>query len=315
MADFQDGALIMLYYGRHGTQPAVVVGHTNRGGLRIVRLLGSFGGSGMRVGAESTIKPTDDRIAGPLPTNDPRYREARQTIAQHFPHLSGAGGSSSGLWGIWDVGRREWLPDPLKGHVDRSPATFSSKAEAERKADREWRALNPDETFEVRPFAQESRRVRAQERNMPQARASHRSSNDVEDFKRILDEGVILVAGDANQTIEPHAEQVHVAIVFNVTGYGPHTAAIYVDQNRFHASQDSALQEAHEILEEWEREHYPMSEEDEEHRTETYDARMWTLPASKFCDAIYGTEAERFVEVEGDYDGEDDDDDLEDEDE
>ena len=69
-----------------------------------------------------------------------------------------------GVWGIWDVGRKQWMPDPLKGHIDTSPARYKSKTEAERKADRDWRALNPGERFEVRPL-REARRVEAPKRD------------------------------------------------------------------------------------------------------------------------------------------------------
>jgi len=123
------------------------------------------------------------------------------------------------------------------------------------------------------------------------------TKRSVEDFAEFLDKAVLLVAGDASGTIDPYAEEVHVAIVVNVTGYGPHVGAIYVDQNRFHASPDTALEGAFEELEEWEREHYPMSEEDEEYRTETFDGRTWTLPALAFTEAIYNTKAEQFIDV------------------
>lgn len=129
---------------------------------------------------------------------------------------------------------------------------------------------------------------------MPRAK----TNKSVEDFKKFLDEAVSLVAGESSGIIESQAEEVHVAIVFNVTGFGRHPGAIYADQNRFHASTDGALQEAHELLEEWERDHYPMSEEDEEHRTETFDGRTWTLPAGAFVDAVYGTDVEKFIDVE-----------------
>jgi hypothetical protein len=128
-------------------------------------------------------------------------------------------------------------------------------------------------------------------------RSSRLDGGGIEEFKDFLDKAVILVAGENDGYIDPNAEEVHVAIVVNVTGYGPHPGAIYVDQNRFHAGPDKALEEAHEILEEWEREHYPMSEEDEEHRTETFDGRTWKLPAGAFCDAIYNTKAEQFIDV------------------
>lgn len=124
------------------------------------------------------------------------------------------------------------------------------------------------------------------------------SEGPTKDFEKFLDEAVILVAGEASSVIDPYAEEVHVAIVFNVTGYGPHVGAIYADQNRFHAGSDEALQGAHELLEEWEEEHYP--DADAEHRTETFDGRTWTLPAREFADAIYGRKAEEFIDVEGD---------------
>ena len=65
-------------------------------------------------------------------------------------------------YGIWDVGRKKWMPDPLLGHMSRRPESFKTRGEAERTADREWRKLNPDVKFEVRPLpsTEESRRTR-----------------------------------------------------------------------------------------------------------------------------------------------------------
>lgn len=65
-------------------------------------------------------------------------------------------------YGIWDVGRKKWMPDPLLGHMSRRPESFKTRGEAERTADREWRKLNPDDKFEVRPLpsTEESRRTR-----------------------------------------------------------------------------------------------------------------------------------------------------------
>jgi hypothetical protein len=141
--------------------------------------------------------------------------------------------------------------------------------------------------------------------NMP------RTNKSVKEFAEFLDKNVILVAGGNDGYIDPYAEEVHVAIVVNVTGYGPHTGAIFVDQNRFHASADTALEGAYELLEEWERDHYP--EADDEHRTETFEGQTWTLPALKFADAIDGTAAERFIDIEAEEgdDGEGDDEDEE----
>lgn len=125
-----------------------------------------------------------------------------------------------------------------------------------------------------------------------------RAQETVEEFKEFLEKAVILVTGESSSYIDPHAEEVHVAIVVNVTGYGPHVGAIYVDQNRFHASADTALEGAHELLEEWERDHYPDAEEN----TETFEGRTWTLPALKFTEAIYGTKAEEFIDVDEEED-------------
>jgi len=151
-----------------------------------------------------------------------------------------------------------------------------------------------------------------------------KNSKNIEEFAEFLDKAVILVAGENDGYIDPHAEEVHVAIVVNVTGYGPHTGAIYVDQNRFHASSDESLQEAYSLLEEWERDHNPdyFAELEKEHGdeassvfTETFDGRTWTLPAEAFCDAIYGTAAEKFIDVLENEDDEDEDEDEEGDDE
>lgn len=46
---------------------------------------------------------------------------------------------------------------------------------------------------------------------------------------------------------------VHVAIVVDVQGFGPHYGSLYADQNRYHASADSALEAAYEMHENWMR--------------------------------------------------------------
>ena len=79
------------------------------------------------------------------------YGELRKHLGLASP------GKGGGVWGIWDVGRKQWMPDPLKGHIDTSPARYKSKTEAKRKADRDWRALNPGEQFEVRPLSEARR--------------------------------------------------------------------------------------------------------------------------------------------------------------
>jgi hypothetical protein len=67
-------------------------------------------------------------------------------------------------------------------------------------------------------------------------------------------EGYIIVqaAGDVDECSD---DPVHVCIVVDVSGYGPHAGSLYC-QNQYHASQDYALQTAYEMHEEWLREHY-----------------------------------------------------------
>lgn len=136
----------------------------------------------------------------------------------------------------------------------------------------------------------------------------HKTNTDANHFVGHLKNNVILVAGEAESIDLDDEDPIFVAIVVNVTGYGPHPGAIYAEQNRFHANGDSALEEAHEILEEWEREHYPAeSEEDEEHRTETFDGLVWKLTPQEFEDAIRGTPAVKFLDLEDEL-GEDEED-------
>ena len=85
-------------------------------------------------------------------------------------------------YGIWDVGRKKWMPDPLLGHMSRRPESFKTRGEAERTADREWRKLNPDVEFEVRPLpsTEESRRTRKDDEQILNAaeKAGIRYAND-----------------------------------------------------------------------------------------------------------------------------------------
>lgn len=55
-----------------------------------------------------------------------------------------------GGWGIYDVGRKKWMHNPLRAPVDMSPARFATKSEADRAADRDWRKLNPGSKFVAR---------------------------------------------------------------------------------------------------------------------------------------------------------------------
>ena len=68
-----------------------------------------------------------------------------------------------GQWGIWDVTEGKWMHDPLRAPVNMSPARYASPAEAERHADRDWRELNPDRMFVVRPLVEEGAGVDREE--------------------------------------------------------------------------------------------------------------------------------------------------------
>jgi hypothetical protein len=130
-------------------------------------------------------------------------------------------------------------------------------------------------------------------------------SKDLENFKGTLEKGVILVGGEVvdNNSIDIDDDTpVSVAIVVNVTGYGPHIGVICAVQGHV----DEALQEAYEILEEWEMDHNPdyFKELEKEHGdeassvfTETFDGIMWELPAEDFVAAIKGTAAEKYIDV------------------
>jgi hypothetical protein len=139
-------------------------------------------------------------------------------------------------------------------------------------------------------------------------------SEDADHFRKWLDEGVILRDGEGSVEISEDRfsghDPVWVAIVVNVQGYGPHEGAIYADQNRYHASADTALQEAYEILENYERDN--MSKEDwkrlekdaeennmdaSELMTETYDAVIWKLDPKEFAKALKGSKAAKFISV------------------
>ncbi len=136
-------------------------------------------------------------------------------------------------------------------------------------------------------------------------------SEDAEHFRKWLDEGVILRDGEGSVDVNDE-DPVWVAIVVDVQGYGPHEGAIYADQNRYHASADTALQEAYEILETYERDNiskeYRAELEKEwgdradEIMTETYDAVIWKLDSKEFAKAIKGSKAAKFVRV---YDSKD----------
>jgi hypothetical protein len=133
-----------------------------------------------------------------------------------------------------------------------------------------------------------------------------KKSNSAE-FRKWLEEGVILVGGEAEGSIDVDDETpVFVSIVVNVTGYGPHIGAIYAMQNPYHGGEDTALQNAFEILEDWEMDHNPdyFKELEAEHGdealdvfTETFEGRSWELSPEDFAAAIEGTEAAKYIET------------------
>lgn len=129
--------------------------------------------------------------------------------------------------------------------------------------------------------------------------------NDPKRFREYLEKGVILVGGESvdNNSIDPDNDTpVSVAVVVNVTGYGPHIGVICAVQGHV----DEALQEGYEILEDWEMDHNPdyFKELEAEHGesasevfTETFDAVMWELPVEDFVAAIKGTTAEKYIDI------------------
>jgi ferredoxin-NADP reductase len=126
-----------------------------------------------------------------------------------------------------------------------------------------------------------------------------------ENFREVLDKNAILVAGESSYIdIAKGAHPVHVAIIFDVTSYGPHTAAIYAHQGR--GGDDHAFQEAYELLEEWMREHQSdvlreleaeYGERADEVFMENAQGESWTLEPEEFGKAIKGTDASKFIEV------------------
>lgn len=136
------------------------------------------------------------------------------------------------------------------------------------------------------------------------------SSGDAKEFERLL-EAFILVEGEGDVQVggPGGTDPVHVAVVYDVVSYGPHTSAIYVDQNRYHASGDTALQAAYEILEQWELDYQSeaaktgdtylkdLQEEwgDEwmEIMTETFDGQTFQMSAEEFAD-IYNRNKEKY---------------------
>jgi hypothetical protein len=136
--------------------------------------------------------------------------------------------------------------------------------------------------------------------------------NQERTLKEFLTDAVFVRAGEGSIQLGD-SDPVHIAVMFDVHGYGPHPGAIYVDQNRYHASADTALQAADELLEEHEMEAHAdhLRELEEEHGdealsvfTETFDGRTWELSAEEAARNIEGTDAAKFIDI---YPAEDDD--------
>jgi hypothetical protein len=132
-------------------------------------------------------------------------------------------------------------------------------------------------------------------------------NRDPANLREFIERGVILIGGDTDGVRLSDPALVYVSIVVNVVGYGPHTGAIYAYQNAYHGNADEALQNAYEILEDWEMEHNLdyFRELEEEYGdeasgvfTETFDGLGWKLSAAQFAAAIAGTKAEEFIEVD-----------------
>jgi hypothetical protein len=129
-----------------------------------------------------------------------------------------------------------------------------------------------------------------------------------EDLRRALEGNFIIQGGDGWITLDD-PDPVHIAVVYAVDGYGPHEAAIFVDQNRYHASGDTALQGAYEILEQYWWENYSghydelvkdygeQEVQDYGMFTEHFEGIIWELSAQEAADAIRGTDADLFIEI------------------
>lgn len=125
---------------------------------------------------------------------------------------------------------------------------------------------------------------------------------DIVELKRLIKNAALLVDGgsDLYNTKDP----VTVALVFDVTSFGPHQAAIFADQS---SSPDLAIQGAYEFLEVWKiknyREHVLEIQEEygDEWRdilTETFDGRWFTMSFRDFARAIRGTKAEKYIDLD-----------------
>jgi GNAT superfamily N-acetyltransferase len=95
-------------------------------------------------------------------------------------------------------------------------------------------------------------------------------------------------------------DPVHVAVIYDEAGNGPHTASLYVDQNRFHAGPDTALQAADEMHEDWMKEHYAdhLKELEEERLAEHVKEYLEEHPGAKEQEAISAVQDSAYQEAE-----------------
>lgn len=137
--------------------------------------------------------------------------------------------------------------------------------------------------------------------------ASNPAGDDHKSLRDALEKSFIIVAGEGSIDLND-SDPVHISVVYDVQGYGPHTAAIYAVQNRYHGTTDTALQGAHELLEQWELDYhkddgYLKELEDEygerwmEVLMETSDGMWWTLSPEQAATAIKGTKAAKFIDI------------------
>jgi hypothetical protein len=108
---------------------------------------------------------------------------------------------------------------------------------------------------------------------------------------------VVQADGDVDECSDA---PVHVAIVVDVSGYGPHTGSMYVDQNRYHGSSDSALESAYEMHEEWMRENYSdhLKDLEKDRLKEHVDEYLDKHPKATREDAVEAVQEDAYQEAD-----------------
>lgn len=140
-------------------------------------------------------------------------------------------------------------------------------------------------------------------------------SKDAAHFRELLEKGVMLKKDRVEGSVDlGDRAPVYAGIIVDVEGYGPHIGALYVTQGYGNYA-DESLQEAHQILEEWKFEHYRDHYEELEKEygddamsvfTETFDGWAFKLSPHEFADAVRGTDAEKFIDIEPEEEGDPD---------